>query len=475
MSGPPEDSVHRSNQMKTSQGLLLTSCIVAAAVQSPLAHGQERQLTHSPKNHMLDNNDNFSPDGRFLCYDTREMVGAGIENSHSIEKVEIATGHESLIYEATPFVTGVQAAPGVGAATFSPLEDKVAFIHGPKLDEVPVRGYYAKPNRQGAEVVADGKGVLTWLDKRDVDTSRATLPGAHRGGTHRHEYSLDGRRIGFTYDDFILTQYERTVGYMERNPKAPAPASCWFAILVPVVPRGTALPGEIERAAGDSWVGRHGLMRAFIGKVRESDGTYQESLFVVDVPTDVDITTADSGSAIRFPSPPKGVKIRRLTHTKAEGIVRGTVEGDRIAYYAPAADGTTQVFIIPSDGSDQSRNRAKRPVQATHLPSGAGLGLRWHPSGNSILCPSNGGIVATCVKRGRRFGKSVFLTPQGDGAARAQLVLSPDGKLLAYDKAVPTNDEQGKPVKTFAGLDPSQIFVLSFPDTNGDGVATERK
>ena len=100
-------------------------------------------------------------------------------------------------------------------------------------------------------------------------------------------------------------------------------------------------------------------MRAFIGKVREPDGSYQESLFVVDVPADVDITTADSGSATRFPSPPKGVNIRRLTHTKAEGIVRGTVEGDRIAYYAPVADGTTQVFIVPSHDWGTGPNRPR--------------------------------------------------------------------------------------------------------------------
>src|SRR6185503_5257820 len=177
-------------------------------------------------------------------------------------------------------------------ASFSPVENKVAFIHGPMPEEVPARGYYGKPNRQGAEVAADGKGHLTWLDKRDVDAGRETICGAHRGGTHRHEYSLDGKRIGFTYDDFLLTDYERTVGYMERHPKAPPPASCYFAILVPVVPRGTAKPGELERAYGDSWIGRQGLMRAFIGKVREADGTYQESLFMVDVPADVDITTA---------------------------------------------------------------------------------------------------------------------------------------------------------------------------------------
>jgi hypothetical protein len=290
-------------------------------------------------------------------------------------------------------------------------------------------------------------------------------------GTHRHEYSLDGKRIGFTYDDFLLTQYDRTVGYMERNPMAPPPALCYFALLVPVVPRGTAKPGEIERAQGDSWVGKHGLMRAFIGKVREPDGTYQESLFVTDVPAGVDITTADSGSPTRFPAPPKGIKIRRLTHTRAAGIVRGSLQGDRIAYYAGAPDGKNQIFVIRSDGSDEDPNPAKRPVQATHFPKGAGPGLRWHPSGNWIVCTSDGGVAAICVKSGPTFGKTVFLTAQGDGPAREHLVLSLDGKLLAYDRSVPTQDKAGKSMKTYNGLDPSQIFILPFPDSNQDALA----
>ena len=150
--------------------------------------------------------------------------------------------------------------------------------------------------------------------------------------------------------------------------------------------------------------------------------------------------------------------------------MRGTVKGDRIAYFAKGDDGKNQIFIIPSDGSDKASDPAKRPVQASHLPKGAAA-LRWHPSGNSIVCESNGGIASICVKPGPDFGKTVFLTPEGDGPARSQLVMSPDGKLLAYDKAVPTKDKGGKAVKTYNGADPTQIFTLAFPDANGDGIA----
>jgi hypothetical protein len=431
----------------------------------------ERQITSTPKNHNLDNNDNFSGDGKFLVYDTREVVGPGIENSQSIEKVELATGDETVLYAPHPTVLGAKAAPGAGAATFSPTENKVAFIHGPFLQEVPFRGWYAKPNRCGALVDADGSGRMQWLDARDVATDRDTIPGAHRGGTHRHEFSLDGKRVGFTYDDFILTQYARTIGCMFPNEKAPSPASHYFAILVPVVPQGTAKTGEIETAVGDSWIGAQGLMRAFIGKVREDDGSYTESLFVVDVPADLDITTADSGSATRFPAPPKGLTVRRLTHTPASGVVRGTVQGDRIAYFAPDDKGMKQVFVIASNGSDKDPDPAKRPVQLTDFPKGVQGGLRWHPSGNTVLCVSEGAIVATCAKPGPQFGKSVFLTGKDDNAPRFDPVWSLDGNVIAYNRAVPTPGPGGKPAKTYNGKDMVQIFAIDFPDADSDGIA----
>ena len=56
-------------------GVLLVSTNVFA---------QEKQITFTPMGHDLDNNDNFSPDGKWLCFDTRETVEFGIHNSQSI-------------------------------------------------------------------------------------------------------------------------------------------------------------------------------------------------------------------------------------------------------------------------------------------------------------------------------------------------------------------------------------------------------
>src|SRR6185436_18035268 len=113
--------------------LFVATLFITGASMNAHAQSREQQLTFSPKNHELDNNDNFSPDLKYLCYDTREVFGPGIDRSRSIEKVEIATGKEIVLY-APPFSTSDQAAPGIAAASFSPVADKIAFIHGPPLE-----------------------------------------------------------------------------------------------------------------------------------------------------------------------------------------------------------------------------------------------------------------------------------------------------------------------------------------------------
>jgi len=440
-----------------------------------MASPGEWQLTFSPMSHLLDNNDNFSRDSRHLAFDTRDTVGGGIGNGTSIWKVEVATGDETVLYAPQPVITGTSGqAPGLGAVSFSPVADEVAFIHGPFVSEVPTLGAYSTTNRRGGVVPGDGSGAVHFLDVRDV-ASAATIPGAHRGGSHRHEYTADGTRVGFTYDDALLTPagYGRTCGFMVPHAQAPAGATHYAVLLVPIVPANTAKPGELERADSDSWVGAQGLMRAFIGRVKEADGSYTSSLFVVDIPANVDVTTADSGTATRFPGPPKGTTIRRLTRTAASGIVRGSLDGTRIAYYAAAPDGTQQVFIVPAQGSDSDPDPAMRPVQATFLEKGAAGGLRWHPSGNSIAVLSDNGVATVAVKPGPLFGASWFLTPHGAAYAATSieaLVWSRDGTLLAYNRRVPTYDASGNLARDINNRDFRQIFLTAFPDRNANGI-----
>ncbi len=415
----------------------------------------EKQVSFTQKNHALDNNDNFSPDGKFLCYDTRGTVyNDNLANSKSIEKIEISTGKETVLWEPE-YVTGEEAAPGVAAVSWHPSENKVIFIHGPLLSEVKERGYYGIRNRTGVEVSADGKGTITKVDMRDISTDKPTCKGAQRGGTHRHEYTRNGNRIGFTYDDFIQQKQNRTIGYMEANKFAPLGYTHYFAVILKPAEKGKSKAGEIEKAYGDSWVDSEGTMRAFIGNVRAENGIdYDTALFVAEIPNDVDITTSFSGNGDEYPLPPKGIIIRRLTHNGwTGGIVRGAFDGKKIAYITKDKNDIKQVSIITADGSDLLYDKEKQPQQITNFKTDASS-LRWHTSNNWIFSITKGNIAVTFVKPGDNFGKTIMLT--NDNQERDNLVVSPNGNLIAYNIFTPIKDKlENEYSKIFR-----QIFVL---------------
>lgn len=410
--------------------MILTACS-ETGTQNSISIMEERQISFSAKNHALDNNDNFSPDDRFLCYDTRGTVfNKNLANCKSIEKIEIATGKETVLWEPES-VTGEEAAPGVAAVSWHPSEEKVIFIQGPLLEEVEARGFYGIRNRTGVEVSANGKGVVTKVDMRDVSTERATINGAQRGGTHRHEYARNGKRIGFTYDDFLVQNFDRTIGYMEPNAAAPRGYTHYFAVLLKPAEMGKSKPGEIEKAYGDSWVGADGKMRAFVGKIRAENGVdYQTDLFVADIPDSVDITTAFSGDATSYPQPPGGIEIRRLTDCgTVSGIVRGSHDGKQIAYLAEDKSGILQIFVIPSQKSALPEGSFEKPFQLSEFQSNAS-DIRWHPSGNSIFAIADGNVAVFSFQNKEKKGKYLFLT--NDTQKREELVVSNDGNTLAY-------------------------------------------
>lgn len=412
----------------------------------------EKQLSFSPRTHALDNNDNFSPDGKSLCYDTRGTIyNENLGNSKSIEKIDLASGVETVLWEP-PSVTGEEAAPGVAAASYHPLENKVIFIHGPMLEEVEERGPYSIRNRTALLVDGEGKYESVKIDYRDI-SSEATIAGAHRGGTHRHEYSRDGSRIGFTYDDFLVQDYDRTIGFMQPDANAPEGYTHYFSVILKPAKIGKSLAGEIEKAYGDSWLDAAGSMRAFIGKVRAQNGIdYEEDLFVADIPLDIKMTSSFSGTQDLYPEPPVGITIRRLTHgMKVTGIVRGSSDGSKIAFAAPDSDGVDQVFIISAHGS------AKEPVQHTRLASPVSS-IRWHPSGKWVFYLSDGNVFVTYLGSSTGMSRTFQLT--NDQLTRDQLVVSQDGDLLAYVIPVPTQDETGVIVKDALGNDFRQIFCM---------------
>ena len=430
----------------------------------------ERQITHDADyDHLLDNNDNFSPDDRFLVFDTR--TPAGIHESRLIAKVEIATGTITPLYR--PEQTG-PFGPGMAAASFAHRHNEVIFIHGP-LHPTGVENQYEKHRRVGCIVSGAGGSGYRFADARN--TRPPFTVGALRGGTHRHEFSGDDKWIGFTYNDAVVREHGlkigknldlRTIGVTQLGHPVHVPEAgqfstegAGFSVLVVVV-TADPKPGsdEISHAAADSWIGLAGYRRsdgsrqrarAFIGTTRDSQGRPVDELYAVDIPED--ITHAGplgplEGTETAFPMPPAGTIQRRLTHTEnspypgCQGIARSSPDGDRIAFRMRDAQGVWQIFLMSPLGG--------KPQQATFVEQGVDTDARWHPSGNAIACISGNGILVTDVRPGPQFGRSTVVSQRSPNPFA--LVWSNDGHTLAFNRVVKTE-----------GKDVVQIFVLDVP------------
>src|SRR6185503_16223449 len=191
--------------------ILLSSVAVALVLREGTLQPHERQITNGAFNHNLDNNVNFSPDGRYLVFDCRAEGGIGTNTR--LGRVDIRSGEQTIFYEQKG------AARGVGAASY--LNDReVIAIHA--LDS----GLKYDPTVRGGMIIPiGGTGKRRWLDSRDIVPP--FTPGALRGGTHKHEPDGTGQWIGFTYNDWVMSSRNhsdlRNVGVSKRGIKVEVP------------------------------------------------------------------------------------------------------------------------------------------------------------------------------------------------------------------------------------------------------------
>jgi hypothetical protein len=434
----------------------------------------ERQVTFdSAYDHLLDNNDNFSPDDRYLVFDTR--TPAGIHESRLIAKVEIATGKITPLYRPEH---ASQFGPGVAAASYAHKHDEVVFIHGPLHPSGP-DDQYEKHRRVGCIVSGAGGASYRFADARNARPPFTA--GALRGGTHRHEFSGDDQWIGFTYNDAVVRAHGleigknldlRTIGVTKLGHPVHVPEAGQFStdsegfsvLVVVVTPAPKPGSDEISHAAADSWIGLAGYRRgdggrqrarAFIGTTRDTQGQAVDELFVVDIPEDVTHPGPLGpleGTATTFPMPPAGTVQRRLTHSErrpfpgCQGIARSSADGERISFRMKDAQGAWQIFLIPPRGG--------QPQQATFVAGGVDTDARWHPSGNAIACVAGKRIFVTNVGPGPGFGHTTVVSERSPNPFA--LVWSNDGKTLACNRVLRTD-----------GKDVIQIFVIDSPTDLG--------
>ncbi|MCH2200626.1 MAG: DUF3748 domain-containing protein [Fuerstiella sp.] len=405
----------------------------------------EVQLTFDAWNHRLDNNDNFSPDDRWLVYDTRPDNG-GIRMGRRIEKVNVLSGNIVTIYRAPNATT---TGPGIAAASYHPTENKIVFIHG--LLNHSRSQPYDWWRRFGMMIDETRPERTIIIDARDVVPPFTT--GALRGGTHRHEFSGDGKWIGFTYNDALMAatgeRYNlRTIGVTRldspiriNGPKDGASFSGagTSALVVRVTPDPIPGSDEISRASSDSWIGTHGYTtadgrkqraRAFLGKVISLSGKEVSELFVVDIPPDLTVPGDHGpleGTTQTMPMPPHGTVQRRLTSTVDQrfpgftGNVRSSTDGAMLACLARDEHGVAQVVLAsPVDGSRQ---------QLTSFDSAVQSDVRWHPDGLHVCFVQDNTIVIANVEN-----SSYRRVTQKSTASPFALVWSRSGDSIAFNR-----------------------------------------
>jgi len=430
----------------------LLSALAALALWMPAMHEAgplpERQLTHGPLPKDLDNNLNFSQDGRWLVFDCRDA--GGIHTCDRLGRVNVETGEVHVFYGQKPPVLGVGA-----ASWLTPTE--VIAIHA--LDSgLP----YDFTVRGGKVIPVDGRPPR-WLDSRDVVPP--FTPGALRGGTHKHEPDAAGEWVGFTYNDHIMKHERgsdlRNVGVSRRGIRVPVEADprCFtgesFSVLLTAcVDRPRPGSDEYSRAEGDCWVGpagwtdsagRRRRSRAFRATVAvEEDGRavpYGE-VYIVDVPDD--ITRPGplgplEGTATDYPKPPAGAVVRRLTRTAenpnarlrgVSGHLRASGDGRWITCVGRtlrAGVVEPQVFVVAPEGG------ALR--QLSRAPGGVVGDPRFSPDGRFVVAARPDGSVSAFLTTQGEWGREVPLAPPGNSVP-SSLVVSPDSRLVAYNREV---------------------------------------
>ena len=413
----------------------------------------EMQLTNGSYGHFLNSTQVFSPDDEWIVYDTRNDDG-GIGVTGSIEMVNAKTGEIKPLYcTQNQTVYG----PGVGAATFSPVDQTVLFIHG--IRNASQNNPYGFTRRTGVAIHTTAPFEPVFMDARSIIPPFTA--GALRGGTHAHSWSGDGQWISFTYNDHIMEQLAKTDsavkdlrtiavmmpekvsvpddGTMENNN-----GEYFSAVVAKVTENPRPGSDEIDKAFDEGWIGRKGYQKpdgswqhraiAFQGNVRDEKNETVAEVFVTDIPDDITKASPGNpleGTAHTRPNVPQGVLQRRITYTQ-QGIqgprhwLRTTSDGTLILFMAKDPKGIIQVFGVSPNGGTIS--------QITFNDFSIQGPINISPDDTYVSYVADNSIYVTGIKN----HLSERLTPRGtdeDGPTGA-VIWSNNGKALAFNRRV---------------------------------------
>ena len=413
----------------------------------------EMQLTNGSYGHFLNSTQVFSPDDEWIVYDTRNDDG-GIGVTGSIEMVNAKTGEIKPLYcTQNQTVYG----PGVGAATFSPVDQTVLFIHG--IRNASQNNPYGFTRRTGVAIHTTAPFEPVFMDARSIIPPFTA--GALRGGTHAHSWSGDGQWISFTYNDHIMEQLAKTDsavkdlrtiavmmpekvsvpddGTMENNN-----GEYFSAVVAKVTENPRPGSDEIDKAFDEGWIGRKGYQKAdgswqhraiaFQGNVRDEKNETVAEVFVTDIPDDITKASPGyplEGTARTRPNVPQGVLQRRITYTQ-QGIqgprhwLRTTSDGTLILFMAKDPKGIIQVFGVSPNGGTIS--------QVTFNDFSVQGPINISPDDNYVSYIADNSVYVTGIKN----HLSERLTPRSadEDAPFGAAIWSNNGEVLAFNRRV---------------------------------------
>ena len=415
----------------------------------------ERQITFDKRGHLLNSKQVFSPDGKWVVYDTRND-GTHISQTETIEVVNVATKEICEIYRTQ---NQTEHGPGVGAAAFSPISEKVIFIHG--IRNANAAHPYSFTRRTGVAIELKNPGRPIFMDARNIKAPFTA--GALRGGTHAHGWSADGEFISFTYNDYVLEKLSETnpevqdlrmVGVMfPQQVKVPDSHDLenhngeMFSVIISRLTENPS-PGtdEIDRAFDECWIGEAGYLKAngerqkraiaFQGDVKNDDGKTVTEVFVVDLPKEEELTRARAGEPLEGtahmrPGVPKGIEQKRITFSKSgiEGPrhwLQSTADGNLIAFLAKDKAGFINAFGVSPNGGEVK--------QLSFHPFHIQTGFNFSPDGKLLAYGAENAVYITEVATGK--SDKLTISFSDEEAPAGPVNWSPCGEKLAYNRYI---------------------------------------